>query len=307
MKILIAYDGSRCANVALDDLQRAGLPPEAEVEVLSVADVWLPPRESLQDPNTETIFNQRSAAARSKVREHALLAVDGARAFAAQARERLLRYFPAWTIRAEACADSPAWAVIKKADEWQPHLVVVGSHGHSTIGRILLGSVSEKVLTQARCSIRVARGGRKKTTASARLVIGVDGSPEALAAVGTVVGRVWPADSEACVLAVLDQMLSATAEWSEQGDTDVATRVHAITEAAVEQLRAAGLRASSKVVEGDPKRILVEEATRWRADCIFVGARGLRRLERFLLGSVSIAVAARAPCSVEVVHTEQTA
>jgi len=38
------------------------------------------------------------------------------------------------------------------------------------------------------------------------------------------------------------------------------------------------------------------------ADCIFVGARGVRGLERFLSGSVSSAVAMNAPCSVEIVH-----
>ena len=43
-------------------------------------------------------------------------------------------------------------------------------------------------------------------------------------------------------------------------------------------------------------------AERWGADCVFAGAKGLSRLERFLVGSVSTAVAARAPCSVEVVR-----
>ena len=43
MKILIAYDGSECANAALEDLPRAGLPRVAEVLVMSVAEVFLPP------------------------------------------------------------------------------------------------------------------------------------------------------------------------------------------------------------------------------------------------------------------------
>ena len=42
-KILIGYDGSECADAALDDLSRAGLPPDAEAQILSVAEVWLPP------------------------------------------------------------------------------------------------------------------------------------------------------------------------------------------------------------------------------------------------------------------------
>ena len=46
----------------------------------------------------------------------------------------------------------------------------------------------------------------------------------------------------------------------------------------------------------------LEEAERWGADCIFLGAKGHSRFERLLLGSVSTAVSARAHCSVEVVR-----
>jgi nucleotide-binding universal stress UspA family protein len=58
------------------------------------------------------------------------------------------------------------------------------------------------------------------------------------------------------------------------------------------------------VREIDPRRALVEDAEQWGADAIFVGARGIGLLERFLLGSVSAAVAARAGCSVEIVRPE---
>ena len=56
------------------------------------------------------------------------------------------------------------------------------------------------------------------------------------------------------------------------------------------------------LIEGDPKRLLLQEAERFGADTIFVGAKGLSRIERVLLGSVSATVAARAPCSVEIVR-----
>ena len=49
MRILIAYDGSSGADAALFDLQRAGLPQEAEALVISVADVWTFPSAS-DDP-----------------------------------------------------------------------------------------------------------------------------------------------------------------------------------------------------------------------------------------------------------------
>ena len=67
-------------------------------------------------------------------------------------------------------------------------------------------------------------------------------------------------------------------------------------------LHTRGLTVSSVIKEGDPKHVLLDEAEQWEADCIFVGARGLSRVARFWLGSVSAAVAARAYCAVEVVR-----
>lgn len=190
MKILIAYDGSSCADAALDDLRRAGLPREAVAVVLSVADVWMPPPSPSSERFVETAFAERVAATREKARAEALQAVEEARALAVRASETLQALFPTWDVRAEACADSPAWAVIKKVDEWKPDSVVVGSHGRSALGRFLLGSVSQKVVTEAHCTVRIARGGVAENTAPVRLVIGVDGSPDVDAAVRTVAERV---------------------------------------------------------------------------------------------------------------------
>jgi nucleotide-binding universal stress UspA family protein len=75
-----------------------------------------------------------------------------------------------------------------------------------------------------------------------------------------------------------------------------------MVDAVAEQLRTAGLTVTTAITEGAPKRVLVDEANAWGAECVFVGARGLRRVERFLLGSVSTAVATRAQCSVEIIQ-----
>lgn len=301
MKILIAYDGSICSDAALDDLRRAGLPGEAKAVVLSVADVYLPPIPPSEEKRTRTVLDEQTAAARQQARVQAEQAVEDARLLTTRASARVQALFPVWDVRVEACADSPAWGIIKKVEEWQPDLVVVGTHGRSALGRFLLGSISQKVLIEARCTVRIARGGVAENTSPVHLVIGVDGSPDADAAIRTVTERVWPQGSEAHVIAVLDQAMATAVELDERGHAGT----HKVVETAAEKLRAAGLAVSPIVKEGDPKQVLIEEAEHWGADCIFVGARGLRRLERFLLGSVSTAVATRAHCSVEVVHPKQ--
>jgi nucleotide-binding universal stress UspA family protein len=309
MKILIAYDGSGGANAALADLSRAGLPRVAEALVLCVAEVFLPPSASL----TPAVPAEVPVAVRRAWTE-AAHAVEEAHALAQHARAHLLTAWPAWDVQAEACADSPAWAVIKKADIWQPDLIVVGSHGRSAMGRLLLGSVSHKIFTEAHCSVRVGRRPSQTAQAPLHLLIGIDGSPDAAAAVHTVATREWPVNTAVRLVTALDaRMCTALAflrlpgeTGTEVSDTDASARISQTVEALVAPLHTRGLTVSSAITEGDPKHVLLDEAEDWGADCIFVGARGLSRVECFLLGSVSAAVAARAHCSVEVVRPDMS-
>ncbi len=305
MKLLIAYDGSECAEAALADLERAGLPREAEVVVLTVADVWSWPEETdAPVPRGADIIGVK------KARAEAMAAVEDARQMALRASERLRAGFPGWTVSAEACADSPAWGIIKRADEWQPDLIVVGSHGRTAIERFVLGSVSQKVLYEARCSVRIARARQRSDGGPPRLIIGTDGSPDAEAAIDAVARRAWPPGTEARVVVALDAVLPVKLDaerrtvlkWFEADDEDDRQQAREIIEASAEKLRAAGLVAATSVKKGSPKRVLLDEAEQWQADSIFLGARGARGIERFLLGSVSAAVAAHARCSVEVVR-----
>jgi len=132
-------------------------------------------------------------------------------------------------------------------------------------------------------------------------VIGMDGSVESATAVSAVALRKWPADSEARVVAVVESLEPLMKQSVPTLRSSHLWVSHAVDRIA-QELREAGLCVSPLVCEGDPKRVLVDEAERWDADCIFVGAKGLSRLDRFLLGSVSLAVAVRAHCSVEVVR-----
>jgi nucleotide-binding universal stress UspA family protein len=306
MKILIGYDGSECAEAALEDLRRAGLPTEADVLVMSVADVFLPPPLKKEDA-----FPQNVPAAVRRAHEHAAKAVEQAHDLAQKAKTRLAKRFPRWELRAEARGDSPAWALIKRAYKWKPDLIVVGSHGHSALGgRLILGSVSLRVLYEAGTSVRIARGRVEVDKLPVRIIVGIDGSSNSQAALNAVAGRSWPKGSEVRLVVALDTVLclspaseeSADMKWFEVSDENDLTSLRHTLELLANKLRNVGLTVSVQLKKGDPKQILIEEAESWQADSIFVGAKGMRGIERLLLGSVSAAVAARAHCSVEVVR-----
>jgi nucleotide-binding universal stress UspA family protein len=61
---------------------------------------------------------------------------------------------------------------------------------------------------------------------------------------------------------------------------------------------------TSQVIAGEPKRVIVEEATRWGAELIVLGSHGYGFWQRALLGSVSDSVTLHAPCSVLVVRKD---
>lgn len=62
------------------------------------------------------------------------------------------------------------------------------------------------------------------------------------------------------------------------------------------------LTITTAAIGGKPKSIILEEAETFGADLIIVGSHGHGIIERFLLGSVSLAVALHAKCSVEIVR-----
>jgi nucleotide-binding universal stress UspA family protein len=311
IKILIAYDGSACAEAALDDLQRAGLPRVAEAVVMSVTELWMPP----PPPSTYQILELANAvyvpADMTRVYAKGSPAFQEAQGLADRAAARLRANFPAWEITAQASVGSARRELIRQADEWKPDLILVGSHGHSMVGRMVLGSVSQGVLTHAHCSVRVARGRVEEPDTPVRLIIGVDGSPASAAAVCEVASRNWPRLSEVNVIAVTDpltptlagRLIPPVGRAIKEANQSEREWLRKVLDNSCEQLRPCGLKVSSGIREGDPKRALVKAAEEWGADCIFVGSIGFSSpFERFLLGSVSAAVAARAHCSVEVVR-----
>ncbi len=206
---------------------------------------------------------------------------------------------------------------MNRAGEWQPQQVIDGSQGRTALGRFVLGSVSQRVLTEAHTSVRVARRPAGTGASGERVVVGVDGSPGARAAVRAVAARDWRQGGEVRVVVAQDLMKTFPVSLLTQPAGEVVdgvnagehTRAEELASEAVKELRAGlndkGVTVSSAVDAGDPKRVLVRHAEEFGADCIFTGATGFsNRIERLVLGSVSSAVAARAHCSVEVVRLQ---
>jgi nucleotide-binding universal stress UspA family protein len=144
-----------------------------------------------------------------------------------------------------------------------------------------------------------------------RIIIGTDGSPASEEALEAMAARNWPAGSEVKVVLVddplapefLGKLIPPVGKMVEEDRREERAWVEKISRQSIDILRSVAIKVTCVVREGDPKRELPKAAEEWGADCIFVGSAGFsNRFERFVLGSVSAAVAARAHCSVEVVR-----
>jgi nucleotide-binding universal stress UspA family protein len=144
-----------------------------------------------------------------------------------------------------------------------------------------------------------------------KVILAVDGSPCSEAAVSEAATRLWPDGTEIMVLSAVrvpipetsDPLFFMAAAHVEMMEAE-RRRMETLAEGVANRLRdtATGTKVKilSRVIEGSPKEVIVGEAERWQADVILIGCHGFGYIKRFLLGSVSQAVAAHAPCSVHI-------
>jgi len=229
------------------------------------------------------------------------------RAEARRAERQLRRRWP----DAEAVVtDAPPVAgILARARQLRARVIVLGSRGLGAVGRLILGSVSRAVVRQAPCAVLVVRG---SVHAPRRLLIGVDGSRHARRAVAFVAARTPPRGGEARLLRVVEpvrfpstallpsRMRAAVTREAAGLERERVTAARRQLETARARLARAGWRVRIEVRTGRPPEELLAAAR--GADLLVVGARGVGRVERLLVGSVAEGAVARAPVPVLVVR-----
>jgi len=142
-----------------------------------------------------------------------------------------------------------------------------------------------------------------------RILLAIDDSRFSQAAIETVIEQARPQDTDVRILHVVESPPLLVAR--EMGGYEPALETalesqkqnaEALVMKAAELLRARGLKVAATLELGDAKSKILDVAEEWRADLIVVGSHGRRGFERFLMGSVSDAVARHAKCSVQIVR-----
>jgi nucleotide-binding universal stress UspA family protein len=296
MKVLVALDFSPASDSVIGSLASRPWPPGTKMEVLSAADIERLPFAAsaiaeIQDRTQELVSNAAERLRKAGIAADAVVATG-----------------------------DPRTEIIKRAADRQADWIVVGPHSTSGVIGFLLGSVAKEVLRTAPCSVEIVRAPFPLPgIAGMRVLLATDGSPCSLEAARSIAKRHWPQGTEVRVLSAVELTPSFVQSAFEppfadpQGMQEI--REAAITRAqnAVAEARVileeAGLKTSESlsVLLEDAKKVILDEARDWKADLIVLGSHGRHGFERFLIGSVSEAVAMHAACSVDVVRVKAKA
>jgi nucleotide-binding universal stress UspA family protein len=278
MKLLIAVDSATSAEVLVDAVGIRPWPEGTTAHVLSVvADMDVP----------EEVWRKEGYGTRAVRRE---METRGEQITPVAKRLEEIG-IPAEVVVARGDARH---LIPFFARKWSSDLIFVRAHVRKDLTHWMLGSVARAVVTGAPCTVQIVRDARDDRThiphSGRRVLLATDGSQTSMAAVQALADRPWPIESEFKIVSVEEPWVIKLSGLQPQEAVTNAEQV----------LAAAGLQAGGQVRSGNAKEVILEEAREWGADLIVVGSHGRRGFKRFLLGSISEAVAMNAHCSVVV-------
>jgi len=144
MKVLIALDGSRCSDVAFESVMQRRWLPSDQFYIVSVVELIIGQYPLALGYGEVMVEAQHELVERGKE-------------LVRTKKDLLQSKFPEIQIDAEVIEGFPADAILRVSQTWQADLIVLGSHGRKGINKFLLGSVAEKVASQASCSIEIIK------------------------------------------------------------------------------------------------------------------------------------------------------
>lgn len=308
--ILIAYDGSACADSIVTELRHVGLPARLNAHIIAVEEPFVLP---LVEPGMWAPIPPVLPALPSAEEVKAQLIVK-ADDTAAKGAEQLRAAFPSWKVSCVGMVDSVARAINRQAADLDADVIFIGSHSRSLVGRFFLGSVSHKVAAEAKCSVHICRP-HPPFGVGPRVVVAVDGSAASAVAVSAILAREWPTGTVVAAVSVIESPFGIGKDFAgEYSDEWLRMRLREpgherderlawlekAADSAHQKLHAAGINSEAHTLIGSPKHTLLSWADEWKADCIFVGASGTQHPEGGAFGTVASAISVRAHCSVEI-------
>jgi nucleotide-binding universal stress UspA family protein len=279
-RILFATDFSDCAKLAEGYAALLAQASGARLDVLHVLD--LQPGMDPEQPVTRQYLDQLRKEANGQLAEVLARIASRTGTPAAYYRPGL-----------------PAQRIVQSAKECEADLVVLGTHGRTGIGRVLLGSTAEEAVKTAPCPVLTVRSA-PETPAIRRILVPVDFSDYSLEALEYAVQVATLFTAETTLLHVLEPASYGLDFTLSHASDEHKMRKRLETRLAdlAGLLTKQGLRAAHAFDAGVPGEAIAAWAKEKACDLIVMGTRGRRGLQNLLIGSVAQTVLRHAACPV---------
>ncbi len=233
------------------------------------------------------------------------LAAGGGHAARRQAGERLRQLvgeaeFQGVETRVSVGGVIPEDAIVEAAAE--SDLIVMGTHGRTGVSRLVLGSVTERVVATAPCPVLAVKhpdvvvelpwGGslqsRRRVAGVPRLLlVPLDGSATSETALGGVAELAKAFNAVVVLITVLTPALGITMRAEDAPPMPDAAEAATYLARKQRELAAVGVTARRVIRMGDPATQILAYAEEHGADLIALATHGRSGLRRWLLGSVT--------------------
>ncbi|MDZ7290142.1 MAG: universal stress protein [candidate division KSB1 bacterium] len=296
-KILVPTDFSTCADQALAHAIILGNAMKSEVTLLHVV----------------TLFDESVNHSSRHFSDLAKFYQEVEQTVSSQMRG-LSAQHPSLTVRQEVVRGySPAEEIVRFAEEKNDDLIVMGTHGRTGLGHLLLGSVAERVVRSAKCpvlTVRKMHADIMRRSGYQRILVPLDFSQYSKHALRYGVELAKQFNSQLDILHVIEEQVQPAYYVSGEISLfnlvpDIREKSRAALKEFVEGDMPANLDFLLHLREGRSHTEIVAFAEEQETDVIVLATHGLSGLEHLLLGSTAEKVIRKAKCAVLTVKSPE--
>lgn len=199
------------------------------------------------------------------------------------------------------CEEGEAYErIVDLAEAENCDLIVMGRRGLRRLERVLIGSVTARVIGYSHIDILVVP--RNTTIDWKKILLSTDGSKYSKTAAERAIDFAKSYGGELKAISVVDVPSEFYGE-APQVVEDLVKKARGYVEDAKKQAEAAGIKTETFVREGETYQAIIDRAKEQDVNIIVIGSHGRTGLKRLLMGSVTEKVIGHAPCPVLVVKT----
>lgn len=290
MKVLIALDHAECSQFAVNSALSRPWTDQSSIKIVHVLEPYDPIDSTANAAQwsewVEAINVERLASAQTLL---------------ANAVSTLKTSHARIDVTSELIeAALPDQAITEIAKHWSADVIVMGSHDHRGLKRLLLGSTAHSVLQQSVCTVEIIKSQWPSTPKEFHVVVALEQSVYSSSLFNTILRRPWPDNSVFKILSVVrpgDEKRMTTDVH--ELESDLAQKAQMLDSA----MKSDSSASFEVVARENPKEVILCRIEDWQTDLVIVGFHGKTGFQRRLLGSLSNAIALGARCSVAIVKT----